>query len=77
LRLTFTRVANDRFSPVIGARRSVTDWSNDRDLWPRQFGLAALAEAEMGMGQSGERWPEPEIHRLKGELTLSMEGAGA
>jgi predicted ATPase len=40
-------------------------------------GLAALAEAETRMGQSGERWPEAEIHRLKGELTLSIEGAGA
>ena len=40
-------------------------------------GLAALAEAEMRMGQSGERWPEAEIHRLKGELTLSIEGADA
>ena len=40
-------------------------------------GLAALAEAETRMGQSGERWPEGEIHRLKGELTLSMEGASA
>ncbi len=29
------------------------------------------------MGQSGERWPEAEIHRLKGELMLSMEGADA
>jgi predicted ATPase len=27
------------------------------------------------MGQSGERWPEAEIHRLKGELMLSMERA--
>jgi class 3 adenylate cyclase/predicted ATPase len=40
-------------------------------------GLAALAEAETRMGQSGERWPEAEIHRLKGELMLSMEGADA
>jgi class 3 adenylate cyclase/predicted ATPase len=40
-------------------------------------GLAALAEAETRMGQSGERWPEAEIHRLRGELTLSIEGAGA
>jgi class 3 adenylate cyclase/predicted ATPase len=40
-------------------------------------GLAALAEAEMRMGQSGERWQEAEIYRLKGELTLSMEGADA
>jgi predicted ATPase len=38
-------------------------------------GLAALAQAESRLGQSGERWPEAEIHRLKGELTLSMEGA--
>jgi predicted ATPase len=29
------------------------------------------------MGQSGERWLEAEIHRLKGELTLSIEGADA
>jgi predicted ATPase len=40
-------------------------------------GLAALAEAETRLGQSGERWHEAEIHRLKGELTLSIEGAGA
>jgi predicted ATPase len=40
-------------------------------------GLAALAEAETRMGQSGERWGEAEIHRLKGELTLSVEGAEA
>jgi class 3 adenylate cyclase/predicted ATPase len=40
-----------------------------------EAGLAALAEAETRMGQSGERWPEAEIHRLKGELMLSMEGA--
>ncbi|MDF2974828.1 MAG: hypothetical protein K0R61_5278, partial [Microvirga sp.] len=40
-----------------------------------EAGLAALAEAETRLGQSGERWPEAEIHRLKGELTLSMEGA--
>ncbi len=40
-------------------------------------GLAALAEAETRLGQSGERWPEAEIHWLKGELTLSMEGADA
>ena len=39
--------------------------------------FAALAEAEMRMGQSGERWQEAEIYRLKGELTLSMEGADA
>jgi class 3 adenylate cyclase/predicted ATPase len=38
-------------------------------------GFAALAEAETRLGQSGERWPEAEIHRLKGELILSMEGA--
>jgi predicted ATPase len=42
-----------------------------------EAGLAALAEAETRMGQSGERWPEAEIHRLKGELTLSIEGADA
>ena len=40
-------------------------------------GLAALAEAESRISQSAERWPEAEIHRLKGELTLSMEGADA
>jgi predicted ATPase len=40
-----------------------------------EAGLAALAEAETRLGQSGERWPEAEIHRLKGELILSMEGA--
>ena len=31
----------------------------------------------MRMGQSGERWPEVEIHCLKGELMLSIEGADA
>ena len=40
-----------------------------------EAGLAALADAETRMGQSGERWPEAEIHRLKGELMLSLEGA--
>ncbi len=40
-------------------------------------GLAALVEAETRMGQSGERWPEAEIHRLKGELMLSMDGVDA
>jgi predicted ATPase len=39
-----------------------------------EAGLAALAEAETRMGQSGERWPEAEIHRLKGELSLAMDG---
>jgi predicted ATPase len=42
-----------------------------------EAGLAALAEAKTRMGQSGERWPEAEIHRLKGELTLSMAGDDA
>ncbi len=40
-------------------------------------GLAALAEAETRLGLSGERWAEAEIHRLKGELMLSMEGTDA
>jgi class 3 adenylate cyclase/predicted ATPase len=40
-----------------------------------EAGLAALAEAETRSGQSGERWPEAEIHRLKGELMLTMGGA--
>ena len=42
-----------------------------------EAGLAALAEAETRMGQSGERWPEAEIHRLKGELMLSMDDVDA
>ncbi|MGH6902987.1 MAG: hypothetical protein ACREIR_09640 [Geminicoccaceae bacterium] len=40
-------------------------------------GLAALAEAESWISRSGERWPEAEIHRLKGELMLSTKGADA
>jgi class 3 adenylate cyclase/tetratricopeptide (TPR) repeat protein len=42
-----------------------------------EAGLITLAEAESRVRQSGERWPEAEIHRLKGELTLSMAGADA
>jgi tetratricopeptide (TPR) repeat protein len=42
-----------------------------------EAGLAALAEAETRSGQSGERWPEAEIHRLKGELMLWLEGPDA
>jgi class 3 adenylate cyclase/predicted ATPase len=38
-------------------------------------GLAALAEAETRLSQSGERWPEAEIHRLKGQLVLASLGA--
>jgi class 3 adenylate cyclase len=37
-----------------------------------EAGLAALAEAETRSGQSGERWAEAEIHRLKGELLASV-----
>ena len=37
-----------------------------------EAGLAALAEAETRSGQSGERWAEAEIHRLKGELLASI-----
>jgi predicted ATPase len=46
-------------------------------LGERDAGLAALAEAESRLGESGERWSEAEIHRLKGELTLSIAGADA
>jgi class 3 adenylate cyclase/tetratricopeptide (TPR) repeat protein len=42
-----------------------------------EAGLAALAEAETRLGQNGECWPEAEIHRLKGELILTMRGADA
>ena len=38
--------------------------------------LAALAEAETRLGQSGERWAEAEIHRLRGELLASIGEAG-
>jgi predicted ATPase len=41
-----------------------------------EAGLAALAEAETRSGQSGERWPEAEIYRLKGELLASVGDAG-
>jgi class 3 adenylate cyclase/tetratricopeptide (TPR) repeat protein len=40
-------------------------------------GLAALAEAEALINRSGERWSEAEMHRLKGELQLSVKGAEA
>ena len=42
---------------------------------PRE-GLAALDEALAHAGETGERFYEPEIHRLKGELLLLDDGAG-
>jgi predicted ATPase len=39
-------------------------------------GLAALASASELMEKNGERYWEPEVHRLRGEL-LAMEGADA
>jgi predicted ATPase len=41
-----------------------------------EAGLAAVAEAESRVRQSGERWAEAEIHRLKGELTWSVGASG-
>jgi len=35
-------------------------------------GLTALAEALMLVDTTGERWYEPELHRLKGELRLQQ-----
>lgn len=36
-----------------------------------QDGLAAVDDGLRFVAQTGERWYEPELHRLKGELTLS------
>ena len=41
---------------------------------PRE-GLAAVAEAQRFIAEKGERWYEPELHRLRGELTLAAGGA--
>jgi len=41
-----------------------------------EAGLAALAEALAQVEQTGERFWEAEIYRLKGQLLLTMEGAG-
>jgi class 3 adenylate cyclase/tetratricopeptide (TPR) repeat protein len=41
---------------------------------PRE-GLAALEEAQRFVAEKGERWYEPELHRLQGELTLAAGGA--
>ena len=35
-------------------------------------GLDALGEAYVMVRQSGERWSEPELYRLEGELTLKL-----
>jgi predicted ATPase len=35
-------------------------------------GLAVLAEAEVFIAETGERWEEAELYRLKGELTLQQ-----
>jgi adenylate cyclase len=35
-------------------------------------GLEALNEAYTAVKQSGERWSEPELYRLEGELTLKL-----
>jgi predicted ATPase len=37
-------------------------------------GLALLDEALALVNKTGERWPEAELHRLKGELLLSLSG---
>ena len=42
--------------------------------WPRE-GLEVVAEAERFVAESGERWYEPELHRLRGELALAAGGA--
>jgi class 3 adenylate cyclase len=38
-------------------------------------GLAAVEEALRFVAETGERWYEPELHRLRGELTLAASGA--
>jgi predicted ATPase len=37
-------------------------------------GLDALSEAYATVKQSGERWSEPELYQLEGELTLKLSG---
>jgi predicted ATPase len=37
-------------------------------------GLALLDEALALVNRTGERWPEAELYRLKGELLLSLSG---
>jgi len=39
-------------------------------------GLAAIAEAEVFIAESEERWEEAELYRLKGELTLQSKVQG-
>lgn len=39
-------------------------------------GLATVAAALRFVAQKGERWYEPELHRLRGELLLAAGGAG-
>ena len=34
-----------------------------------------MEEAQRFVAESGERWYEPELHRLRGELTLAAGGA--
>ena len=41
---------------------------------PRE-GLAALEKAQGFVAEKGERWYEPELHRLQGELMLAAGGA--
>jgi class 3 adenylate cyclase/tetratricopeptide (TPR) repeat protein len=41
---------------------------------PRE-GLAVLEEAQRFVAEKGERWYEPELHRLQGQLTLAAGGA--
>ena len=37
-------------------------------------GLTVLAEALAAVDKTGERWYEPELYRLKGELLLTQAG---
>ena len=44
-------------------------YANDREV---QKGLAALDEGIAAVQRKGQRWPEAELHRLRGELLMAM-----
>jgi predicted ATPase/class 3 adenylate cyclase len=44
----------------------------DRNIWQSEEGLAYLSEAMATVEQTGERYYEAELHRLKGELLLQQ-----